>query len=375
MAAPTTPSFGGVQAARTGATFQQVLFCESCKDLLYKRAAMFFATVACALFAAGAVAASRGHVAGHRTIQGVPASVVRTRLVRRPVLRTIVARPQPRPHVRLRATISLYEHTTNAVVLGRQGCSAAKRGVGGVVILDFGKPAFDGNTYGTILFSSRFAGNGAITRGMLGYARGYVNCLPRGRDVAISLARGTSNYHPHVPNPFYAGWRWANETKLLQRLLRAKGLSRHVTAAAADDVEPAWDRTFWRTRDFYRGYARARVGLLLYNYGSLDGGVRHGIWNVRQAYFVASGMRYSWAIPEIYSAAMAREWADLAWFARHRYHRPVKFAGVMTTHTSANHGMKPVAAHGLLTRALAASVGRGPASYVPPSLTNIRSAD
>lgn len=346
---------------------------------------MFFAVIAAALFAAGAVAASRGHAAGRQYVQGVPASVVRAHRVRRPALRTVVparvarrprkSRPQPRPHVRLRATISLYEHTTNAFVLGRQGCRAAKRGVGGVVILDFGKPAFNGNTYGTILFSSRFAANREITRGMLGYARGYVNCLPRGLDASISLARGTSNYHPHVPNPFHAGWRWANETKLLQRLLRAKGLSRHVTAAAADDVEPAWDRTFWRTRDFYRGYARAQVGLLLYNYGSLDGGVRHGIWSVRQAFFVASGMRYSRAIPEIYSAAMAREWADLARAARTRYHRPVKFAGVMTTHTSANHGMKPVAAHSLLTRALAESVGRGPASYVPPSLTNIRSAD
>jgi hypothetical protein len=354
------------------------LFCESCKDLLYKRVAIFFAACAAALFAVGAVAASRGHVAGHRFVQGVPASVIRAHLGRRPVLRTIapvrVRRTQPRSRIRLRATISLYEHTTTAVVLGRQGCRAAKRGVGGVVILDFGKPAFNGNTYGTTLFSNRFAGNKAITRGMLAYARGYMNCLPRGLDAAISLARGTSNYHPHVPNPFHAGWRWANETKLLQRLLRSRGFSRHVTAAAADDVEPAWDRTFWRTRDFYRGYARAHVGLLLYNYGSLDGGVRHGIWSVRQAFFVASGMRYSRAIPEIYNSAMAHQWADLARFARRRYHRPVKFAGVMTTHTSANHGIKPVAAHGLLTRALTESVGRGPASYVPPSLTNIRSA-
>jgi hypothetical protein len=247
--------------------------------------------------------------------------------------------------------------------------------VDGIVILDFGKPAYNGHTYGTVLFSDRFAGNRAITRGLLGYARGYVGCLRAGMDGTISLARGTSNYHPRVPSPYRAGRKWARETMALQHLLRAHGLHRHVTSAAADDVEPAWDRTFWRTRDFYRGYRAARVGHLLYNYGSLDGGVAHGIWSVRQAFFVASGMVYSRAIPEIYNHAMAREWAYLARVARRRYHRPVKFAGVMTTHTSANHGLKPLVAHSMLRSELAASVGRGPDSYVPPSLTNIRSAD
>ena len=360
------------------------MLCESCKDLLYKRVAIFFAAVAVALVAVGAVAASRSRVVARPLVQGVPAAVVQTHH-QRPLVRLVLpTRPvatkkhvikQPRPRVRLRATISLYEHTTSRYVLARQGCRAAQRGVGGVVILDFGKPAYNGHTYGTMLFSNRFAGNKEITNGMLGYARGYVGCLPHGAHMQISLARGTSNYHPAVPSPYKAGRRWARETMTLQHLLRIHGLHRHVVSAAADDVEPAWDRSFWRTRDFYRGYASARVGHILYNYGSLDGGVTHGIWNVHQAFFVASGMRYSRAIPEIYNAAMARQWAELARAARHRYHRPLKFAGVMTTHTSANHGLKPLVAHQMLRQELASSVGRGPASYVPPSLTNIRSAD
>jgi hypothetical protein len=341
------------------------LLCENCRDLLYKRAAIGSTVAALVLCPVGAVAATRHHAAPRSAGGGLSAPPVRLR-------KRVRHWPQPRPRVALRATVSLYEHTTRPGVLSRQGCRAAKRGVGGVVILDFGKPAYNGRTYGTMLFSNRFAGNKEITRGMLGYARGYVDCLPSGMDTAISLARGTSNYHPRVPSPYHAGWRWAQETKALQRLLRAHGLDRRVTSAAADDVEPAWDRTFWRTRDFYRGYADARAGHLLYNYGSLDGGVTHGIWNVHQAFFVASGMRYSQAIPEIYNSTMAHQWAVLAQAARHRYHRPVKFAGVMTTHTSANHGLKPRVAHRMLSRELASSVGRGPASYVPPTLTNIR---
>ena len=273
---------------------------------------------------------------------------------------------------RARATISLYEHTTRRSTLRAQGCDAAKRGVGGVVILDFGQPAYNGHTYGTYLFSGAFAGNAKITGAMLAYAVGYRHCLAKGSSLAISLARGTSNYHPQVPSAYQAGRRWARETRRLQQLLRARGLDSHVTSAAADDVEPAWDRSFHRTRDFFRGYRDAGADHVLYNFGSLDGGVG-SIWNARQIFFVASGMKYVAAIPEIYNTAMAKQWAELAHIAKHRYNRPLKFAGVMTTHTSRNHAVKPRDAHKMLVRALA-SVGTGLAS-VPPTLTNIRSAE
>jgi hypothetical protein len=258
--------------------------------------------------------------------------------------------------------------------LRRQGCSAGRRGVGGIVILDFGQPAYNGHTYGTYLFSGRFAGNKRITQAMYSYAFGYHRCLRRGSQLRITLARGTSNYHPQVPNAYKAGRKWARETKSLQHRLSAHpALVRHVASAAADDVEPAWDRTFHRTRDFFRGYRDARTGHAIYNFGSLDGGVG-SVWNARQAFFVTSGMKYAQSIPEIYNHAMAHEWAELAHIARHRYHRSMKFAGVMTTHTSRNHGMKPRDAHQTLVRELASSVGAG-APEVPATLTNIRSAE
>ena len=273
---------------------------------------------------------------------------------------------------RARATLSLYEHTVRRSSLRDQGCDAAKRGVGGIVILDFGQPAYNGHTYGTFLFSGRFAGNEQITHAMLAYAVGYGRCLAHGSKLSISLARGTSNYHPQVPSAYQAGHRWARETRRLQEQLKARGLDAHVTSAAADDVEPAWERTFHRTRDFFRGYRDTGANHILYYFGSLDGGVG-SVWNARQIFFVASGMKYVAAIPEIYNSAMAQQWAELAHIAKHRYNRPLKFAGVMTTHTSRNHAMKPRDAHKMLVRALA-SVGTGLAS-VPPTLTNIRSAE
>jgi hypothetical protein len=159
----------------------------------------------------------------------------------------------------------------------------------------------------------------------------------------------------------------------LARVLRDHGLAPHVSSAAADDVEPAWDRPFCLTRDFFRGYRNARTGHLLYNFGSLDGGVGR-VWNARQVFFVASGMRYARVIPEIYNPGMARQWAQLAHIARRRYHRPVRFAGVLTMHTSQNHGLKPRDAHKTLLRELASAVGPA-AADVPATLTNIKSAE
>ena len=289
-------------------------------------------------------------------------------------VRSVVKHVQadPKPTRRSRATISLYERTTAPHVFRVQGCSAAKRGATGVIILDFGKPAYNGHTYGTMLFSGAFAGNKEITRAMGAYATGYVRCLPRGSVDHIHLARGTSNYHPSVPNVYKAGRKWARETMQLQRALRSANFDAHVTAAAADDVEPAWDPSFRRTRDFYRGYADSRVGHPLYNYGSLDGGIVSGVWNAHQAFYVTGGMRFARPIPEIYNRAMAREWAALAQVARRRYHRPLKFAGVMTERTPSNHGVKPRDAHRMLLRELAAQ-GRGTApARVPAAYTNIR---
>jgi hypothetical protein len=358
---------------------------KSSKDVILKRGGFLVALLATGLLAIGsglialglqpAASASAAPLpppaAGHSTREVSAVAPQRAHRVskRAERLRAFRLAARNQPHSKPRSTISLYEHGVRPSSLRRQGCSAAQRGVGGIVILDFGQPAYNGHTYGTYLFSGRFAGNKAITRAMLAYAHGYRRCLAHGSLLQIKLARGTSNYHPQVPSAYKAGRKWARETMALQKLLRARGLHSHVSAAAADDVEPAWDRTFHRTRDFFRGFRDARTGHLLYNFGSLDGGVG-SVWNARQIFFVTSGMKYARAIPEIYNHAMARQWADLAHIAKKRYKRPLKFAGVMTTHTARNRGMKPNDAHKILVRALASAV-REATPEVPPTLTNI----
>jgi hypothetical protein len=280
------------------------------------------------------------------------------------------AQRQPRAQQRLRATtLSVYEHSAQPWILFAQGCKAAHRHENGVVVLDFGKPAFVHGGYGTVLFSNRFAPNRKITRAMLGYASGYVRCLPKGSTASIELARGTSNYHPAVPSAYLAGVRWARETNRLEVILHRKGLDAHVEAAAADDAEPAWDPGFRKTRQFFHGFRAAVHGHTLFDYGSLDGGVG-AIWSPRQAWYVAGGLRHTKALPEIYNSAMAQQWAELARIARGRYHRAVHFAGVMTQGTSScNCGLRPPAAHRVLAEALdAEGVGH---VMLPDGGTNI----
>ena len=280
---------------------------------------------------------------------------------------------QPRPQHQLRTTtLSIYEHSAQPWILSAQGCSAARRHENGIVILDFGKPAFHHGGYGTILFSGRFAPNHKITNAMLGYAHGYVSCLSKGSTAAIELARGTSNYHPSVPSAYTAGVRWARETNRLGVKLARKGLAAHVEAAAADDAEPAWDRSFRKTKQFFHGFRAAVHGHTLFNFGSLDGGVG-AVWSARQAWFVSGGLRHTKALPEIYNSAMAQQWAELARIARGRYHHAVRFAGVMTQGTaSCNCGLRPTEAHRVLADALdAQGIGRVP---LPAGGTNIVSA-
>ena len=349
---------------------------ETYKHRLYKVWTGLLVVCGVALIGAGGVAAHGRQAGSVPVIAGTAVAPVQPE-------RTIVKVAQKRaaamhreakhqPHSKARATISLYEHTVRRSTLRAQGCSAAKRGVGGIVILDFGQPAYNGHTYGANLFSGRFAGNKVITNALFAYAYGYHRCLRRGSDLKITLARGTSNYRPQVPSAYKAGRKWARETMKLAKRLRSHGLDEHVASAAASDVEPAWDRSFHKTRDFFRGFRDARTGHLIYNFGSLDGGVG-SVWNARQIFFVTSGMKYARAIPEIYNHAMAKQWADLAHIARHRYKRPVVFAGVMTTHTSRNRGMKPRDAHKILVRALASTV-RESTPEVPATLTNIVAA-
>ena len=175
-----------------------------------------------------------------------------------------------------------------------------------------------------------------------------------------------------MPSAWVAGKRWAGAVLALERKLRRHGLSAHVRSAAADDLEPAWDRSFRRTRLFIHGFRRHAHGRTLYDYGSLDGGVG-AIWSARQMMDVAGGAGHTAVLPEIYYASQAGEWAELAYISHRWFHRRVRFAGVMTQGPRRRCGLRPLRARRALVRALA-SWGAAE-TRVPQGGTNIVTGD
>ena len=284
----------------------------------------------------------------------IPSAAVQLASLRVP---TFKKKTKPKPKS-VATTPSHYEYTANPATLYAQGCTDGTARVSGLVVLDFGQQVHFGE-YGAYNFAKHFDSNAQITTAIEAYAAGYSTCLPKHAAVHLTLARGTSNYKILVPSAEEAGKQWAAEVVKVGAYLKQHHYSR-ITSAAAIDAEPAYDKTFTKTHDFFLGFSKADHGNLLYNYGSLDGGI-DSYWSLDQAYYVAGGMKEVRAVPQIYNQAMAREWAELA------SRKPIKLAGLMTSYPR---GLRSsTARHLLRTELAAANVPR----FELGSVTNIGS--
>ena len=90
--------------------------------------------------------------------------------------------------------------------------------------------------------------------------RGLVRPLSPARVRAADRARARDEQlRIVVPSPHDAGRAWAREANRLGRLFAAhRNLAEHVTSAAADDIEPAWDGASRRHAASFAASAQAR---------------------------------------------------------------------------------------------------------------------
>ena len=117
------------------------------------------------------------------------------------------------------------------------------------------------------------------------------------------------------------------------------GCTEHVVSAAGDDVEPAWDRSFHRDTRLLPRLPRRTHRSPRSTTSARSTAASAGIWNARQAFFVAGGMRYARCHPGDLQPRHGEA------VGRARAHRAapvppprVQFAGVLTTRTSRNRG-------------------------------------
>ncbi len=80
------------------------------------------------------------------------------------------------------ATTSRYMSTINTSTLYNLGCSTGSANQGGIVVLDFGQPAYWNGNYGTLLLAggNPFASTTEIEAAAKEFAHGLYNCSPSG---------------------------------------------------------------------------------------------------------------------------------------------------------------------------------------------------
>jgi len=88
-------------------------------------------------------------------------------------------------------TTSYYERNANPAVLYRQGEQAGKADAQGIVILDFGRPAYLDGSDGTWSYSNAFISLVSIASAVESYVSAYYAYAPR--DATLNVAVGTNN--------------------------------------------------------------------------------------------------------------------------------------------------------------------------------------
>ena len=247
------------------------------------------------------------------------------------------ATPTPAP------TASYYETSVDPAALMSQGESAGKEGEQGLVILDFGRPAANGTTSGTMDFDGAFASLSSIVAATVNYIQGYLESAPP--DLQLHVAIGTndscgadqlcgSSVCGCVMEPSsYAAWgaqlaAAVEETQRQVNVLRSQaGDTDVVTVVGGDDAEPAFDPGYQNTYELLAGYANAVGG---YQPSMIDfGSAEPGYWSMNQLLQVVDGFRPDIAVPEIYNASQADSWTALLSFAA-AHSRTVSVFGVLT---------------------------------------------
>jgi hypothetical protein len=197
------------------------------------------------------------------------------------------------------------------------GCVFARNHPAGnrLLVLDFGAARkLDADTWGVVDFSGVRFGNPDVLAALKASADGHHNCW-NGTGTTI-VAYGNSNYRMSsagltTTDAWWAGYYQARRSQDLQGYQTANGYSAQ-SAAAASDMEPAWDGQMI-TKQLVNG-STAQGWPLYYDYGSADGCPASGTggpctngWDVGDVAYVSyHGLAVP--LPEIYYRVQADQW-------------------------------------------------------------------
>jgi hypothetical protein len=216
-------------------------------------------------------------------------------------------------------------------IMRRLGVADARRnprGMGHLVLLDIGGQSRHGVRLSIV---NRFLSYRALVRAITSYVAGYHSRQRPNAPVTVSL--GTNN---DLYTSARAGRLWA------QRVVNpVRAAARHyadITIAGADDIEPGFSGGPRATRGWLRSFLRHTRAPFVFN-GSADGcswrrpfsHCNHG-WTARALARLAGSAapKRILALPQIYNAEMAGQWAQISRTATRLHHPQLRIVGPLT---------------------------------------------
>jgi hypothetical protein len=220
-------------------------------------------------------------------------------------------------------TKSLYIYDLSTSNMQQKGRDTANQG--GMIILCFGCPAYQNGTYGVQNWSAGFKSNSAVAQAVADFITGYN--ANSAHTNSIHIAVGTSNsMGSYIPSSWStAGQKWINMIEGIS----FSGKISSIDGACDIELASGWEGPT-TTRAWVDGFNNNRTkSTYMYDFGDNAGtydngaGMTYGTgdsprnngWLTSDVWYVSHGATCAWAMPQIYSNAMANEWYHVSLWA------------------------------------------------------------
>jgi len=193
-----------------------------------------------------------------------------------------------------------------------------------VVIFHFGRPEFNGSTYGASGYG-RFLSTDIITEAIKRYAISYYFATSSDVLSQVRMAVGTSNFGPYVS--YGHGQAWAQMVKNIGVWLQSTVYGSQAQVRAANDIEMDFSSSSV-ANSWINGYAASwSFPYYLYDFGDAAGCYQLGTtatpgpcnngWTQRDVRYVSWGAAPSYPFPEIYTtnSSQAKQWQQISLYS------------------------------------------------------------